>query len=83
MPQLKIQIQCLANNADPVPVNDMQEYMLGELIKGSGLDPVTCLNCASAADFTAGATSGNAQALAMALALRKKNVTLNPRSEKT
>ena len=63
--------------ADPVPVNDMQEYMLGELIKGLGLDPATCLNSANPADLPAGATPGNAQALAMALAQVQKNVTLN------
>lgn len=67
--------------ADPVPVNDMQEYMLGELIKGLGLDPATCLNSANPADLPAGATPGNAQALAMALAQVQKECNFEPRSE--
>ena len=41
--------------ADPVPVNDMQAYMLSELIKGLGLDPATCLNSANPADLPPGA----------------------------
>lgn len=67
--------------ADPVPVNDMQAYMLSELIKGLGLDPATCLNSANPADLPPGAVPGNAQALAMALAQVQKECNFEPKSE--
>jgi len=67
--------------SDPVPVNDMQAYMLSELIKGLGLDAATCLNSANPADLPAGATPGNAQALAMALAQVQKECNFEPKSE--
>ena len=67
--------------ADPVPVNEMQEYMLGELIKGLGLPAATCLNSANPADLAPGEVPGNAQALAMALAQVQKECNFEPRSE--
>lgn len=67
--------------ADPVPVSDMKRYMLDQLIKGLGLDPATCLQSANPADLPAGATPGNAQALAMALAQVQKECNFEPRSE--
>ena len=59
----------------------MQEYMLGELIKGLGLPAATCLNSANPADLAPGEVPGNAQALAMALAQVQKECNFEPRSE--
>ena len=67
--------------AKPVPVTDLQQYFLSELIKKVGLDPANCLKSANPADLAEGETPGNAQALGMAMAQIQAECGFRPRSE--
>lgn len=70
-----------AQPAKPVPVTELQRYFLGELIKGFGLNPATCLKSANPADLAPGETPGNAQALGMALGQIEAECGFRPRNE--
>ena len=67
--------------AKPVPVTDLQQFFLNELITALGLDPATCLNSANAANNPDGVTPGNAEYLAMAMSQPQAECGFKPRSE--
>lgn len=70
-----------AQPAKPVPVTELQQYFLNELIKAIGLDKATCLNSADPAKNPEGAPTGNAEALGMAMAQVQAECAFSPRSE--
>ena len=67
--------------AKPVPVTDLQQFFLNELITKLGLDPATCLNSANPDNNPEGVTAGNAEYLAMAMAQPQAECGFKPRSE--
>jgi len=67
--------------AKPVPVTDLQQYFLSELIKGVGLDPANALKTADPNRLAPGETPGNAEALGMAMAQPMAECGFKPRSE--
>ena len=67
--------------AKPVPVTDLQQYFLNELITALGLDPASCLNSANPDNNPEDATAGNAEYLAMAMAQPQAECSFKPRSE--
>ncbi len=67
--------------AKPVPVTDLQQYFLNELITALGLDPASCLNSANPDNNPEGVTAGNAEYLAMAMAQPQAECSFKPRSE--
>lgn len=70
-----------AQPAKPVPVTELQQFFLGELIKAVGLNPSTCLNSADATKNPPGVPVGNAEALGMAMAQVQAECGFKPRSE--
>ena len=70
-----------AQPAKPVPVTELQQYFLNELIKAIGLNKSTCFNSADPAKNPQGTPTGNAEALGMALAQVQAECAFNPRSE--
>ena len=67
--------------ANPVPVTELQQFFLSELIKAIGLDSANALKSANPADLADGETPGNAQALGMAMAQIQAECGFRPRSE--
>lgn len=67
--------------AKPVPVTDLQQFFLNELISKLGLDAATCLNSANPDNNPEGVTAGNAEYLAMAMAQPQAECGFKPRSE--
>jgi putative chitinase len=67
--------------ANPVPVTELQQYFLSELIKKIGLDPANALKTANPANLAPGETPGNAEALGMAMAQIQAECGFRPRSE--
>lgn len=67
--------------SNPVPVNDLQQYFVSELINAIGLDPATALNSANPDLVPEGETPGNAEALGMAMAQVQAECTFIPKSE--
>ena len=67
--------------ANPVPVTELQQYFLSELIKAIGLDPANALKTANPANLAPGETPGNAEALGMAMAQIQAECGFRPRSE--
>ena len=67
--------------ANPVPVTELQQYFLSELIKKIGLDPANALKTADPSRLAPGETPGNAEALGMAMAQIQAECGFRPRSE--
>jgi len=67
--------------ANPVPVTELQQYFLSELIKKIGLDPANALKTADPNRLAPGETPGNAEALGMAMAQIQAECGFRPRSE--